>query len=357
MANGIPSEIASRARKNTWFIRSSVVKKASPNPNEMPTSSLADFIVALDHVPGIANANALKTNALDTLRTRLVYEGTRLDLADQDKAAWWLMSSGDESAIKAVIATLGRPGWNDDSARMMVGVAMRQERGHWDTTTANAWGTIAARKFAGLYPASAIMGTTNLAFGNQNISKAWPLAADRRAAHLPLARSGPLMMTQTGGSGPWATVQVSAAVPLKQPLFAGYKMTRKVEAVSQRVAGRYTRGDVLKVTITVDASAERNWVVISDPIPAGATIIGDMANQSQLLQSGTSDGETSYVERARDAWRGYFGWMSAGSHTVSYTMRLNGAGTFSLPATRVEAMYSPSINAQVPNAPVTIVMK
>jgi hypothetical protein len=27
---------------------------------------------------------------------------------------------------------------------MMVGVAMRQQRGHWDTTTANAWGTIAA---------------------------------------------------------------------------------------------------------------------------------------------------------------------------------------------------------------------
>ena len=46
-----------------------------------------------------------------------------------------------------------------------------------------------------------------------------------------------------------------------------------------------------------------------------------------------------------------------GSFTVVYLMRLNGAGTFSMPSTRVEAMYSPSINAQLPNASMTIVQK
>jgi hypothetical protein len=39
-----------------------------------------------------------------------------------------------------------------------------------------------------------------------------------------------------------------------------------------------------------------------------------------------------------------------GSFTISYVMRLNAAGRFSLPATRVEAMYSPEIRAQLPNA-------
>ena len=86
------------------------------------------------------------------LRSRLVYEGTRLDLSDQDSAAWWLMASGDESALKLLVATLGRAGWQDDGPKMMIGTALRQRRGHWDTTTANAWGAIAVRKFAGLYP-------------------------------------------------------------------------------------------------------------------------------------------------------------------------------------------------------------
>ncbi|WP_260597281.1 alpha-2-macroglobulin family protein [Sphingomonas endolithica] len=329
-------------------------------PNEMPTATLADYIVALDRIAGLANAQALKTNAENTLRTRLVYEGTRLDLSDQNNASWWLMSSGDEAAIKSVIATLGRPGWQDDAPKMMVGVSLRQQRGHWDTTTANAWGTIAARKFAGLYPASAIQGPTTLSLGARTIVKSWPLAADQRQARFPLPASPtPLRLSQASGLGPWAMIAVSAAVPLQQPLFAGYRMTKKVDVVQARNPGTLTRGDVLKVTITVEASAERNWVVVNDPIPAGATIVGDLGGQSSMLGqvTGTDGVQPSYVERHREAWRGYFAWVPRGSFTVAYTMRLNGAGRFSLPPTRVEAMYSPAIRAQVPNAPVTVAQR
>ncbi|MES2055632.1 MAG: MG2 domain-containing protein [Pseudomonadota bacterium] len=348
-------------------------------PNEMPTSTLADYLVALDRIPGIANAAALKSSAEAVLRTRLVYEGTRLDLSDQNTAPWWLMSSGDEASIKAVIATLGRPGWQDDAPKMMVGVSLRQLRGHWDTTTANAWGTVAARKFGALYPASAITGPTTLSLGSSTITRSWPLAVDLRKASFPLpAATTPLKMAQAGPAGPWAMVSVSAAVPLKQPLFAGYKMTKKTETVQARTPGTLTRGDVVKVTITVEASAERNWVVVNDPIPAGATIVGNLGGQSQILagQAKAGDGENftavdgdgkvwdvqagvqaSYVERRRDSWRGYFAWVPRGSFTIVYLMRMNGAGHFSLPPTRVEAMYSPAIRAQLPNAPVTVAQR
>ncbi|TXC70431.1 alpha-2-macroglobulin [Sphingomonas ginsenosidivorax] len=326
-------------------------------PAEMPTATLADYLAALDRIPGLANGAALRAEGERVLRTRLVYEGTRLDLSDQASAAWWLMSSGDEAAIKTTLVTLGRPGWQDEAPRMMVGTASRQLRGHWDTTTANAWGTIAARKFAGLYPAEAIAGTTTLAYAGRQIARGWPLAADQRFASFPLAASpAPLRMAQAGGAGPWATVSVSAAVPLTRPLAAGYRMTRQVSVVQARNPGRLTRGDVVKVTITVDASAERNWVVVSDPIPAGATIVGDLGGQSAMLQaSGDGEGvQPAYVERGRDAWRGYFAWVPRGRFSVAYTLRLNGAGRFGLPPSRVEAMYSPAIRAAVPNAVVVV---
>ncbi len=326
-------------------------------PAEMPTATLADYLAALDRIPGLANGAALRAAGEDVLRTRLVYEGTRLDLSDQSSSAWWLMSSGDESAIKATLVTLGRPGWQDDAPKMMVGTALRQSRGHWDTTTANAWGSVVARKFGGLYPAEAIAGTTTLAYAGRQVAKGWPLMADQRTASFPLAASpAPLRLMQAGGAGPWATVSVSAAVPLIRPVSAGYRMTRQVTAVQARTPGRLTRGDVVKVTITVDASAERNWVVVNDPIPAGATILGDLGGQSAMLQSGEGgEGvQPAYVERGRDAWRGYFAWVPRGRFTVSYTLRLNGAGRFGLPPSRVEAMYSPSIRAAVPNAPVVV---
>ena len=154
-------------------------------------------------------------------------------------------------------------------------------------------------------------------------------------------------------------VSLSAAVPLTQPLNAGYRMTKKVEVVQARTPGVLTRGDVVRVTIAVEASAERNWVVVSDPVPAGATVIGSLGGQSAMLAGGeTSEGVSpSYVERGKDAWRAYFAWVPRGRFVTSYTMRLNGAGRFGLPASRVEAMYSPAIRAQLPNAPVTVAQR
>ena len=173
-------------------------------------------------------------------------------------------------------------------------------------------------------------------------------------------------------------VSVSAAVPLKQPLFAGYKLERKVTILSQKVKGRLTRGDVLKISIAVTASAERNWVVVNDPIPPGATIIGGLGGQSKILGDQAKGGEgfhadgvddqgklwdiqfgvlPAYIERGKDAWRGYFEWVPRGRFVTEYAVRLNGSGQFTLPPTRVEAMYSPDIRGQLPNAPMAVAIR
>ncbi len=314
------------------------------------------------------------------IRSRIAYEGTRLDLTDASSSAWWLMSSSDEASIKtrarhARPARLAGRCPEDDGRR---GAAPGQ-RGHWDTTTANAWGTVAVRRFATLYPAEAIAGTTSLHAGQPY--RLQILAALGRPApgELPAsARAGPAPPVAIGRRGPWASVSVSAAVPLTKPLNAGYRMARKVDVVQARTKGVLTRGDVVKVTITVEATAERNWVVIDDPIPAGGTIIGDLGGQSKILADQGSNGggfdfvaqdgegklwnvevgaQLAYVERGNDSWRAFFSWLPKGKLTVSYLVRLNGAGRFNLPPSRVEAMYSPAIRAQLPNAPMTVAQR
>jgi len=326
---------------------------------EMPTALLADWIVALDRTPGASSA--LKAEAERTLRSRIVYEGSRLDLTDAGSAPWWMMTSGDEMALKALGAVIGRPGWQDDAPRMMVGAALRQRRGHWDTTPANAWGAVVARRFAAMSPAEAVTGTTTASLGPATRSASWP-AADLPFLRLPLPSTPmPLLLTQVGGAGPWAQVALTAAVPLQRPLFAGYRIARSVTVVTRRHPDRLTRGDVIRVRITVEASADRNWVVINDPIPAGATIVGRIGGQSQILADqadAAGDGfGPSYVERGADAWRGYYAWMPRGRTTVEYALRLNGTGRLQLPPTRVEAMYSPDIRGAVPNAPIVVGMR
>ena len=58
----------------------------------------------------------------------------------------------------------------------------------------------------------------------------------------------------------------------------------------------------------------------------------------------------TYVERSFAAYRAYYGFVPRGTFYVDYTLRLNNAGEFSLPATRVEAMYAPEVFGEAPNA-------
>ena len=324
-------------------------------PADMPTSILADWIVALDRLPGAPRAAPLRAAAETELRRRLVWSGTRLDLADGTRAPWWLMTSTDEMAIRALDAVIGKPGWASEVPRMMVGVAARQSRGHWDTTPANALGVLVARRFAAAYPATAIAGTTRVALGAASTSLTWPVATGAPPVRLPL-QGGPLLMAQSGGAGPWATVTVRAAVPLRAPLFAGYRLTRSVSVITARTPGRLTQGDVIRVRLTIDANAERSWVALVDPLPPGASVLSSLGGSSALLRKDEA-GEGAwpdYTEARRDSWRAYFGWLPRGRTVIEYTVRLNAAGTFTLPPARAEAMYAPAIRAQLPVAPVTV---
>jgi uncharacterized protein YfaS (alpha-2-macroglobulin family) len=320
---------------------------------DMPTAMLADWLVTLDKTPGSDPHQRAEAEA--ALRGRIVYVGTRLDLVDKAVAPWWMMVSDDEMALKALLAVIGRPGWEQDAPRMMVGVALRQRRGHWDTTLANAWGTVAADRFAAAYPGAAT-GVTTARLGSQVMTRNWPQPAIMR---FPLPRaSTPLLLSHSAQPGPWATVSVRAAVPLQAPAFAGYRISRQVSFVERRHPGQLSRGDVLRIRITIDAPVDRNWVVVEDPIPAGASVIGGNANQSSILaDQANSDANVSlpgYIERGFDAWRAYFGWLPKGRGSIDYVVRVNSAGRFQLTPTRVEAMYSPESHAALPNRPLTV---
>jgi len=59
--------------------------------------------------------------------------------------------------------------------------------------------------------------------------------------------------------------------------------------------------------------------------------------------------EPAYEERRFDAFRAYYSYVPKGSFLVEYTLRLNNAGSFVLPTTRVEAMYAPEMFGELPN--------
>jgi len=60
------------------------------------------------------------------------------------------------------------------------------------------------------------------------------------------------------------------------------------------------------------------------------------------------------VLRDLPGFRAYYAFVAKGRFKVEYTVRLNNAGRFELPATRVEALYAPEMFGELPNRPLAV---
>ena len=165
-------------------------------------------------------------------------------------------------------------------------------------------------------------------------------------------------MEHTGTGQPWVTVAARAAIPLAAPLTAGYRITKRLTALEPREAGRWSRGDLVRVHIEIEAQTDMTWVVVHDPIPAGASHLGTgLGRDSNLATQGErwrGRAWSAFEERGFEAFRAYFAFVPKGTFTVEYTVRLNQSGRFALPTTRVEALYSPDLFGELPNATIDV---
>lgn len=174
------------------------------------------------------------------------------------------------------------------------------------------------------------------------VLQAWPRAA------------GQLTIAHAGAGKPWATVSSLAAIPLKAPVASGYRIVKSVSAVEQKTAGAWSRGDVYRVRLELEAQSDMSWVVVDDPVPAGASVLGTGLGRDSTIPGGgekrTGAVWPAFEERGFDAFRAYYEFVPKGKWRVEYTVRLNNAGQFNLPASRVEAMYAPEMFGEIPNA-------
>jgi alpha-2-macroglobulin len=168
----------------------------------------------------------------------------------------------------------------------------------------------------------------------------WPAAADE------------LTVAHEGVGRPWVTIETQAAIPLREPLSSGYRIARTMTPVERKDPRRWSRGDIARVRLTIEAQADMAWVVIDDPIPAGASHLGrGLGGESAIAAGGeTPEGRAwpAFEERAFDGFRAYYRYLPKGTLVVEYTLRLNQAGRFVLPGTRVEALYAPEMFGELP---------
>ena len=166
-----------------------------------------------------------------------------------------------------------------------------------------------------------------------------------------------LKIDHAGSGNPWLQIRALAAVPITQPFSSGYQITRTLLPVENAKPRAWKRGDLVRVHLKIEAQTDMTWVVVNDPIPAGASHLGSgLGRDSSIATAGENANPESYVwpiyaERAFDAYRAYFDYVPKGTFEIEYTIRLNQSGTFKLPATHVGALYEPEMFGELPNSP------
>ena len=323
-------------------------------PTLWPTSAVIDWFELLRKVSGIRNQSDRLREADQILRSRLNFQGTTMGFStERSDFLWWLMVSNDTNAVRLLRSVVGVDSWREDLPRLIRGSLARQRRGHWDTTVANAWGVVAMESFSQAMEKTAVTGATAVTLtSTQTVN--WNQTPAGKALSFPWpAQRSSLSIRTTGTGRPWATVQSLAAIPLRQPLSSGFKIRKTLTAVEQKRPGIWSRGDVIRVRLILEASSDMTWVVVSDPVPGGGSILGSgLGRDSQLLTRAEERKGwvwPAFEERSAEAFRAYYEYVPKGEWTVEYTMRLNSEGLFALPTTRVEAMYSPEMFGEAPN--------
>jgi uncharacterized protein YfaS (alpha-2-macroglobulin family) len=329
-------------------------------PNLWPTSAVLDWWSVLSRMTSVPDRARRLAEAEQIMRSRLNMQGTVMKFSTEaTDSLWWLMVSPDVNGVRLILLLTRTGQWQQDVPRLMNGALARQRRGAWGLTLANAWGVLAVEKFSAVYEKTPVTGATTAALASVSRSVDWaktPKGASLALLWPPVRED--VVVDHKGTGKPWVTLQARAAIPLRAPLSSGYKINRTVTAVEQKRAGVWTRGDIARVRLEVEAQSDMTWVVINDPIPAGASHLGGgLGGQSRIAladQERSACPCVAFEERAFDSVRAYYPYVRKGTWVYEYTIRLNESGRFLLPPTRVEALYAPEAFGELPNAPFEI---
>jgi len=332
----------------------------SIEPNLWPTSAIIDWFNILQNVQTVPNRDERRKEAEQIIRSRLNFQGTVMNFSTEGSdGLWWLMVSNDVNAIRVILSLLRSEQWREDMPRLVQGALARQKRGRWDLTLANAWGVLAMEKFSKAFESVPVTGSTRATLSRESFTTDWNALPKGKTSLLSWpAKKEELSIRHQGTGKPWATIQSLAAIPLKQPFSSGYRIKKTVTPIEQKQPGAWNRGDIVRIRLELEAQADQTWVVVSDPIPAGSTILGTgLGRDSELLiKEEERKGWVwpAYEERSFEAFRAYYEYVPKGKWTVEYTLRLNQNGVFQLPTTRVEALYFPEMFGEIPNRTVEV---
>ncbi len=271
---------------------------------------------------------------------RLVHTGNMAQLSGAPKFALFYSDETIETA--KLLLGFSRLGGDKGLARnLAIGLVNASAKGWYVSSTMMAVAQ-GLKSFGSVYEAEQVIGEARLTVVEEDKTATVNWA---QATRVDLVSSwkdtkATVQVTHNGSGQPWFAVQALTAVPLAKARGQGLSLDKSIRNVT-RDSG-YEPGDIIEVTLTLNANTNVRHIALQDPIPAGSNILGE-------AYGAHSSGEKSYT-----GYKLYFEFLPVGATTVKYQFQLNNPGTFKLPPSRAEGLYMPSVFAEAPNSTITV---
>ena len=290
-----------------------------------------------------ADPTAAKTSAIYKqllAPARLVYTGNMAQLSGQPAYLDFYTDETIESA-KLLFGHAKLNGANDKARALAVGL-VNASSASWYSSSTMFEVAESLKTFGRTYEAEAVDGTAqiNIVEEQKTASADWSKVSAAGLASDWTNSKATVQVTQAGSGQPWVGIQAMTAVPLTKARGQGLSVDKQIKNLTHDSG--YQTGDVIEVTLTINASGSVQHVAINDPIPAGSNIVGD------------GYGDFTSGQKSYSGYKFYVESLPIGAITIKYQYQLNNPGSFKLPPTRAEGLFMPSIFGEAPNAAITV---
>lgn len=361
-----------------------LAQRALSGPNALSPTGLSHLLRALvaADLPALARA---RTATADRLRSRIRDEGTTAYLAaPTDDTFRWIFASDVQATAHGLTALLEHSGPTDDlqllGQRMTAYLIQSRRGGHWASTHDNAAVVEAFQAYADAFEQEAPNFTAVVTLAGRllledsfrgrslGLSTA-TVAADR----LPDTTALPLSIQQAGDGRLYYSLYLETytSAPV-DAASSGLRVSREVQRLDD--AGEPTgptargggelqldSGELVRVTLRVATPADRHYVAVDDPLPAGLEPLNfAFETTNQRLEAATQDpsepwwGSFTHTEIQNDRVLLFADYLTRGEHTYTYVARATTPGTFVHPPVRAELMYEPTISGRTASGVLTV---
>lgn len=348
------------------------LERQLPSAPRMGLFGQALFLDAARHVDGGA---APAKAALDLLLARGQESAGLFTLRETDDRGWAALLGSELRGNCAALAALvggadraidGDPGLAEIPAKLVRSISQaRGGRDHWENTQENVFCSNALAAYSQRYE------STVPAFSLSALLDARPLGSARfKALRDPQAvLSHPIVAADIGkqqsldirhegqGRGYFAARvsyverdenarATNAGLTLKRR----YAVRRNGAWVPLQSPMTITRGETVRIELTMTTPSDRSFIVVDDPVPGGLEPLNpDLATSSGLdaedaSPPGSGDPYPFYHRELRfEAARWFADHVEAGSYTLYWIGQAVSTGTFAVTAPHAEAMYDPDV--------------